>query len=101
MSKKILLIESDGAFAQQLANALEARGLQARVTGDGKEGLDLARIDRPDCIVLCVELPKMSGYSICNKLKKDEQLKAIPLVIISAEATAETFEQHRKLKTRA
>ena len=101
MSKKILLIESDGAFAQHLANALEARGLQARVTGDGKEGLDLARIDRPDCIVLCVELPKMSGYSICNKLKKDEQLKAIPLVIISAEATTETFEQHRKLKTRA
>jgi len=101
MSKKILLIESDGAFAQELANALEARGLQARVTGDGKEGLDLARIDRPDCIILCVELPKMSGYSICNKLKKDEQLKDIPLVIISAEATPETFEQHRKLKTRA
>jgi len=101
MAKKILLIESDGAFAQELADALEARGLQARVTGDGKEGLDLARVDRPDCIVLCVELPKMSGYSICNKLKKDDQLKTIPLVIISAEATPETFEQHRKLKTRA
>ena len=101
MAKKILLIESDGAFAQELADALEARGLQARVTGDGKEGLDLARVDRPDCIVLCVELPKMSGYSICNKLKKDDQLKTIPLVIISAEATSETFEQHRKLKTRA
>src|SRR6266702_2552627 len=101
MAKKILLIESDGAFAQELADALEARGLQARVTGDSKEGLDLARVDRPDCIVLCVELPKMSGYSICNKLKKDDQLKTIPLVIISAEATPETFEQHRKLKTRA
>jgi CheY-like chemotaxis protein len=101
MAKKILLIESDGAFAQELADALEARGLQARVTGDGKEGLDLAKVDRPDCIVLCVELPKMSGYSICNKLKKDDQLKTIPLVIISAEATSETFDQHRKLKTRA
>ena len=98
---KILLIESDGPFAQDLSTALEARGLEARVTADGKEGLDLAKVDRPDLIVLCVELPKMSGYSVCNKLKKDDQLKSIPLVIISAEATPETFEQHRKLKTRA
>ncbi len=98
---KILLIESDSPFAQGLATAIEARGLEARVTGDGKEGLDLARVDRPDLIVLCVELPRMSGYSVCNKLKKDDQLKSIPLVIISAEATPETFEQHRKLKTRA
>jgi DNA-binding response OmpR family regulator len=101
MSKKILLIESDGTFAQELSAAIEARGLEARVTGDGKEGLDLAKADRPDLIVLCVELPKMSGYSVCNKLKKDDHLKSIPLVIISAEATPETFEQHKKLKTRA
>jgi len=98
---KILLIENDVAFAQELAQAIEARGVEARVTGDGKEGVDLAKVDRPDLIVLCVELPRMSGYSVCNKLKKDEQLKSIPLVIISAEATPETFEQHRKLKTRA
>ncbi len=101
MSKKILLIESDGPFARELSAAIEARGLEARVTGDGKEGLDLAKADRPDLIVLCVELPKMSGYSVCNKLKKDDHLKSIPLVIISAEATLETFEQHKKLKTRA
>lgn len=98
---KILLIEGDSAFAQELSAALEARGIDARVTGDGKEGLELARVERPDLIVLCVELPKMSGYSVCNKLKKDDELKSIPLVVISAEATPETFEQHRKLKTRA
>lgn len=101
MSKKILVIESDAPFARELSSAIEARGLEARVTGDGKEGFDLAKVDRPDAIVLCVELPRMSGYSICNKLKKDDELKSIPLVIMSAEATPETFEQHRKLKTRA
>ncbi len=101
MSKKILLIESDSAFAQELSSSIEARGLETRITGDGKEGLELAKVDRPDLIVLCVELPKMSGYAVCNKLKKDDQLKAIPLVITSAEATAETFEAHKKLKARA
>ena len=98
MAKKILLIESDGAFAHEMSAAIEARGCAARVTADGKEGLDLARVDRPDLIVLCVELPKMSGYSVCNKLKKDDELRSIPLLIISAEATPETFDQHRKLK---
>jgi len=101
MAKKILLIESDGAFAHEMSAAIEARGCAARVTADGKEGLDLARVDRPDLIVLCVELPKMSGYSVCNKLKKDDELRSIPLLIISAEATPETFDQHRKLKTHA
>src|SRR5688572_989863 len=43
----------------------------------------------------------MSGYSICNKLKKDNDLKGIPLIITSKEATPETFAQHKKLKTRA
>ncbi|HVP65770.1 MAG TPA: response regulator [Anaeromyxobacteraceae bacterium] len=101
MGKTILLIESDAAFAREMSAALEARGFAVRTTGDGKEGLDVARDLRPDAIVLCVELPRMSGYSVCNKLKKDDALRAIPLVIISAEATPETFEQHRKLKTRA
>jgi CheY-like chemotaxis protein len=43
----------------------------------------------------------MSGYVICQKLKKDESLKSIPLVITSAEATPETFEKHKTLKVRA
>jgi len=101
MGKTILLIESDAAFAREMSSALEARGFGVRVSADGKEGLDVARDLRPDAVVLCVELPRMSGYSVCNKLKKDDSLRSIPLVIISAEATQETFEQHRKLKTRA
>ena len=101
MSKKILLIENDAAIASELTRVLEARGLEVRVTGDGKEGLELARDGHPDAVVLCVELPRMSGYSVCQKLKKDEALRAIPVVLTSAEATEETFEAHRKLKARA
>jgi CheY-like chemotaxis protein len=101
MSKKVLLIENDAAIASELSRALEARGLEVRVTGDGKEGLELVRDGRPDAVVLCVELPKMSGYSVCQKLKKDEALRSIPVVLTSAEATEDTFEAHRKLKARA
>src|SRR5512137_125011 len=101
MQKNVLLIESDSTFARAMSSALESRGYGVRTSPDGKEGVELARALRPDCVVLCVELPGLSGYSWCNRLKKDEALKAIPLVITSSEATPETFEQHRKLKTRA
>ncbi len=101
MGTNVLLIENDPVFAREATAALEGAGFGVRVTGDGKEGLELAFDLAPDLIVLCVELPRMSGYSVCNKLKKDDRLRSIPLVIVSAEATPETFEQHRKLKTRA
>jgi CheY-like chemotaxis protein len=101
MSKKILLIEADAPFAEELTSALEAHGLDVRATGDGRDGFELAKEWGPDAIVLCVELPGMSGYVICQKLKKDEGLKPIPLVITSAEATPETFEKHKTLKVRA
>src|SRR5512136_1427348 len=101
MQKNVLLIESDTSFARAMSAALESRGYGVRTSPDGKEGFELARALHPDCVVLCVELPGLSGYSWCNRLKKDGSLKSIPLVITSSEATRETFDQHRKLKTRA
>jgi DNA-binding response OmpR family regulator/predicted nucleic acid-binding Zn-ribbon protein len=101
MAKTILLIEADDAFAASLTDVLEARGATVQRTGNGKEGLKLAEAGGLDAIILCVELPKMSGYAVCNKLKKSDDLKEIPLVIMSSEATPKTFDQHKKLKTRA
>lgn len=98
---RILLIENDAAFAAELARALQARGHQTTVTGEGKEGLALATSWRPQAIVLCVELPDMSGYLVCQRLRKDEALRAIPLVLTSADATEKSFADHQKLKVRA
>jgi DNA-binding response OmpR family regulator/chromosome segregation ATPase len=101
MAGTVLIIDAEEGFAGQLAAILRDHGLESQQTGDGKIGMDLAKEHEPQAIVLCVELPRMSGYSICAKLKKDAQLKSIPLIITSAEATPETFEHHKKLKTRA
>jgi len=99
--KKILIIEADRNFGSDLSKSLGPRGFETALADNGKDGLEAVRKDRPDLIVLCVELPMMSGYSVCNKLKKDADLKDVPLIIMSSEATPETFEQHKKLKTHA
>lgn len=100
---RVMVVESDADFAQQMRGALQQRwpGTAVQITADGQSALQSAAADPPDLILLCVDLPKVSGFLICNKLKKNPQLKDIPLVITSSDATQEIFEQHSKLRTRA
>src|SRR5262249_31530646 len=101
MSTKVLVFESDAAFASELRNELGKLGCHISVVDDGNLGLQQAASERPDLILLSIELPRMNGFSVCNKLKKDPSLKDVPLIIMSSESSDETFEQHRKLRTRA
>src|SRR5580693_5256755 len=101
MATKVLVFESDAAFASDLRNELSKRDCTTSIVDDGNVGLQQAAADKPDLILLSIELPRMNGFSVCNKLKKDPGLKDVPLIIMSSESSDETFEQHRKLRTRA
>jgi DNA-binding response OmpR family regulator len=101
MPTKVLVFESDVAFAGELRNELGHLACTTTVVDDGNVGLQQAASDRPDLILLSIELPRMNGFSVCNKLKKDPNLKDVPLIIMSSESSDETFEQHKKLRTRA
>ncbi|MFP2900388.1 response regulator, partial [Corallococcus sp. 4LFB] len=99
MSKRILIVESDATLATSLQQALEARGFSAQTTGDGKGSVELIRRERPDLVVLAVDLSAgQNGYLICGKLKKDDELKTVPVVIIGS---PDGFAAHSKLKARA
>jgi DNA-binding response OmpR family regulator/chromosome segregation ATPase len=101
MPTKVLVFESDAAFAGELRTELARLGMVAQVVDDGYAGLMAAASERPDLILLSIELPRMNGFSVCNKLKKDPSLKDVPLIIMSTDSSEETFDQHRKLRTRA
>jgi CheY-like chemotaxis protein/chromosome segregation ATPase len=101
MPTKVLVFESDPAFAGELRNELGKLGCATTVVDDGNVGLQQAAADKPDLVLLSIELPRMNGFSVCNKLKKDASLKDVPLIIMSSESSDETFEQHKKLRTRA
>jgi len=101
MTTQVLVFESDAAFAQELEVGLAAYDCQTTVVDDANAGLAAAANDKPDLILLSIELPRMNGFSVCNKLKRDAALKDVPLIIMSSDSTEETFEQHRRLRTRA
>lgn len=97
----VLVFESDAAFATDLVGEFEKRGCAVTVVDDASVGLQTAASNKPDLILLTIELPRMNGFSVCNKLKRDPALKEVPLIILSSDSTEETFEQHRRLRTHA
>lgn len=99
---RVLLIESDPAVVDQITGILSEYALTIEVIHDGADVRARALASLPALILLCVELPDgKNGYALCNKMRKKSPLKDIPLLILSSEGSAEIFEQHGGLKTRA
>jgi DNA-binding response OmpR family regulator len=101
MPISVLIFESDPSFAHELESGLQRAGCETTLADDANVGLQIAATRKPDLILLTIELPRMNGFSVCNKLKRDPNLQSVPLVILSSDSTEETFEQHRRLRTRA
>ncbi len=95
-----LCIEPDATTADQIRRLLTPNGFQVKNIPSGDDAMEWGRSHRPAVIVLSVE-PKKVGYAICNKLRRSPSLREVPLLLISGEETPATFEQHRKLKSRA
>ncbi len=92
MKKKILLVVDDEvSLLKTTLIRLNKSGYEAFGAADGQQGLDMARGNRPDLILLDVYLPGMHGDEVAKILKKDPLLKSIPIVLISA--VDETLEE--------
>lgn len=96
MPTKVLIIDTDAQFATQLAKALTDVGAETTVTEDPNQGLQHAVTDRPQLIVLSVELHKTNGFSICQRIKRESSISNIPVVLVTTNATDVTIEQHRQ-----
>src|SRR5258708_1281992 len=101
MAERILLcIEPDSATVDVIRRDLGPYGFAVESIPNGDDAIDWARSTQPALMILSVE-PRKVGYAVCNKIKRNPILRDIPLVLISSEETLATFEQHRKLKSRA
>lgn len=84
--KKILVIDDESGLLELLSIRLEVNNYQVITAADGREGLDKARTELPDLIILDLMLPKLDGYQVCRALKFDEKYKQIPIIIFTARA---------------
>lgn len=90
MGKKILIIDDD-ELDRQIMNRFLAKAGYADIimSTTGEEGLQKARSEKPDLIILDLMLPKLNGYNICRLLKFDEKYKHIPIIMCSSRNQAE------------
>ena len=84
--KKILIIEDESDVADLLTLNLRKAGFRVSTAADGANGLQKARDDRPDFIILDLMLPKMSGLEVCRVLKGDTVTAHTPILMLTAKA---------------
>jgi len=84
MRKKILLVEDEAQLVDMLRSRLGASGYNVIAAYDGSEGLEKARKEKPDLILLDIIMPKMNGYEVCKCLKEDKNTEDIPIIILTA-----------------
>ena len=83
---KVLVIDDEAPIRLLCRVNLEAEGIEVLEAPDGKLGLDLARTDKPDAILLDVMMPVLDGWAVADELLRDERTSDIPIVFLTARA---------------
>ncbi len=83
MAKKILLIEDEKIMINLLRKKLTGEGYDVTIARNGEEGLETMRELKPDVVLLDIIMPKMGGFEVMQEMKKDPELKKIPIIIVS------------------
>lgn len=82
--KTILIVDDEPSVITYLEALLEDNGYATVSAKDGEEGLEKARQERPDLVTLDITMPKKSGVGMYRALREDEELKTIPIIIVTA-----------------
>ena len=92
MPKKILIIDDDPTTVKMVGSFLIAHGYSVVSAGSGEEGLEQVKTDRPDLIILDIQMPGMNGYTFIFEFKKIADTSTIPVIVLTAkDGMAEIF----------
>jgi CheY-like chemotaxis protein len=85
---KILLVEDNEMNRDMLSRRLERRGYQVVIAVDGQQGVDMARSEKPDLVLMDMSLPVLDGWEATRRLKGDADTRPIPIIALTAHAMA-------------
>ena len=84
MPKQVMIVEDNELNMKLFRDLIEASGYTTIQTRNGMEALDLARKHRPDLILMDIQLPEVSGLEVTRWIKDDAELRATPVVAVTA-----------------
>ena len=85
---KVLLVEDNEMNRDMLSRRLIRRGFQVVFAMDGQQGIDLARSERPDIILMDMSLPVIDGWEATRRVKADDATRSVPVIGLTAHAMA-------------
>lgn len=94
-TKRILVVDDEEDLIIMVSKALRYKGYEVITANDGQEGLEKAKTQKPDLIVLDLMLPWINGYKVCGLLKKDTRYTKVPVILLTAKANVEDIELGR------
>jgi len=83
MSKKVLIIDDEEDIQTYLNSLLTNNGYETQIAEDGVKGLETAKTFKPDLIILDIIMPNQSGVGFYRNIKKDNDLKDTPIIVLS------------------
>jgi two-component system cell cycle response regulator DivK len=83
---KVLLVEDNEMNRDMLSRRLTRRGFDVVFAADGQQGVDLARSEKPDIILMDMSLPVMDGWEATRRIKEDGTMRRIPVIGLTAHA---------------
>jgi two-component system, cell cycle response regulator DivK len=84
MTKTVLIVEDNELNMKLFHDLLEAHGYRTLQTRNGFEAMDIARAERPNLIIMDIQLPEVSGLEVTKWLKEDDDLRSIPVIAVTA-----------------
>jgi two-component system, cell cycle response regulator DivK len=84
MSKRILIVEDQEDLRGVLRDLLSGSGYAVVEAADGQDGVTKAKSERPDLVLMDIQLPVMNGYEATRQIKADPNLKATPVIAVSS-----------------
>jgi two-component system, cell cycle response regulator DivK len=86
MTKRILVVEDQEDLRGVLRDLLTGSGYAVAEAADGQAGVEMTRSERPDLVLMDIQLPVMDGYEATRQIKTDPNLKATPVIAVSSYA---------------
>jgi len=97
MAKKILVVEDHPETSEMICNILKMSGFETISAPDGLSGLQKSKTEKPDLILLDIMMPEMSGFEVCDIIKKAKETSTIPIVFVSVRASEDSVKKGKKL----
>jgi len=83
---KILIVEDNEMNRDMLSRRLERKGFTIVMAVDGQQGIEMARSEKPDLVLMDMSLPVLAGWTATRTIKEDSELQTIPVIALTAHA---------------